>query len=416
MASADTETASAPPPHRGWLNRNVLCFGLTSLLADMGYESATAILPAYLTALGAPAWVLGFMEGAADALSSFTKLASGWFSDRLPRRKPLVVAGYGLSALAGGLMALAIVWPLVVLLRVAAWFGKGLRNPPRNALLAESVTPGARGKAFGFHRAGDTVGAILGPMLAALLLRAWSDAGGDVEPFQYVLLAAFVPGLAAVACVAWGVREAPRAVLEGRPLHVLMLALPADYRRFLLAIGVFGAGDFSHSLLILAATSLLKPAYGFTGAAQVAMLLFALHNAAGAAAAYPIGALGDRWGRRGLLIGVYFLGAGVSALFGAALLGIGAGAPLLALGFALAGAVQAGQEALESALAADYVPNTAARGVAYGVLGAVNGVGDFISSTIVGLCWTVAPALGFGYAVAMMLAGAVLLARRPRRG
>lgn len=409
------ENDSTSPRSEPWLNRNVLAFGLTSLLADLSYESATAVLPAFLSALGAPPAALGFMEGSADALSSFTKLFSGWLTDRRPQRKPLVVAGYGLTAVAGGLMALATAWPLVVLLRIAAWFGKGLRNPPRNALLAESVPPAHRGKAFGFHRAGDTIGAIIGPLAAAALLGAFGSAATPLAPFRYVLLAACIPGVASVACIAWMVREAPRAgVLEGRPLLHSFLTLPTDYRRFLVAIGVFGAGDFSHSLLILAATLQLRGAYGFQTAAQWAMVLFALHNAAGAAAAYPVGALGDRMGRRALLVAVYLLGAVTSGLFALLMLGSGTSLTLLGVGFVLAGVVQAGQEALESALAADFVPQTSARGAAYGLLGAVNGVGDFVSSTIVGLCWAIAPSLGFAYAVVMMLAGTGLLLRAQR--
>src|SRR5438067_20964 len=144
------------PSSSAWLNHNVLGMGLTSLLSDAGHEMATAVLPGFLAALGAPPYALGLIEGVADALSSFVKLAAGWWGDRLGHRKGIVTAGYALTGVAKALFALAAGWPLVLAGRCLAWFGRGIRGPLRDALLAESVLPGDRGKAFGFHRAGDT--------------------------------------------------------------------------------------------------------------------------------------------------------------------------------------------------------------------------------------------------------------------
>jgi len=157
-------------PSAGWLNRDVVGMALASFFSDAGHEAATSILPLFLVSIGAPPAALGAIEGVADAASSFVKLGAGWFSDRIGQRKPIAVAGYALTGLTTGLFALATAWPHVLLARAAGWFGRGIRGPVRDAMLSESVTPEARGKAFGFHRAGDTLGAIAGPVIALALL------------------------------------------------------------------------------------------------------------------------------------------------------------------------------------------------------------------------------------------------------
>ena len=155
--------SDAPSP---WLNRTVLGAGLTSFLADVGYEMATAILPAFLQMLRIPpesiGAVLGLIEGTADLLANAVKIAVGWYSDRIGQRKAFVVGGYALTGSAFALCALALAWPLVLVAKSLAWIGKGLRGPLRNAILADAVEPKDHGKAFGFHRAGDTLGAIAG--------------------------------------------------------------------------------------------------------------------------------------------------------------------------------------------------------------------------------------------------------------
>jgi MFS family permease len=153
-----------------WLNRNVAGMTLTSFCADAGYEMIIAVLPGFLTAIGVAAAALGWIEGAADALSSFLKLGVGWYSDRIGRRKPVVTFGYFLSGAAMSVFALATSWPLVLAGRLAAWFGKGIRGPLRDAMLSDSTTPETRGRVFGLHRAGDTLGAVLGPLIGVWLL------------------------------------------------------------------------------------------------------------------------------------------------------------------------------------------------------------------------------------------------------
>jgi MFS family permease len=409
---ASRERQRSSPPE-GWLNRNVLGMGLTSLLSDAGHEMATAVLPGFLEALAAPAYALGVIEGFADALSSFVKLGAGWWGDRLGQRKAITTAGYALTGVMKAVFAFAMGWPLIFLGRALAWFGRGIRGPLRDAMLAESVATRDRGKAFGFHRAGDTLGAIIGPLLGAAVLHGLEpQAGADpTRPYRLVFLLTLIPGLGSALAFAWLVKEKHRAPSPHR-FWASVKALPADFRRFLVGAGVFGLGDFSPTILILAATQLLTPVYGIVDAAQVAALLYALRNAVYAAASYPIGAVSDHYGRRGLLALGYVAGgvmaAGVAAIF----MLPSAGLVLLAILFVLSGISIAAVDALEGALTADLVSDESIRGTAFGVLGTVNGFGDFISSTVVGfLWWGVSPVAGFAYAAVLMLVGAGLLHR-----
>jgi MFS family permease len=397
----------------GWLNRNVVGMGLTSLLSDAGHEMATAVMAGFLTVLGAPVFALGVIEGVSDALSSFVKLGAGWWSDRLGRRKAITTAGYALTGGALALFAVAATWPLVLLGRMVAWFGRGIRGPLRDAMLAESVAPSDRGKAFGFHRAGDTLGAIIGPLMAAglmFLLQPYA-AHSPSMPFRIIFLLTLVPGLGSAAAFALMVEEKRRAANHGIKFWASVRALPRNFRRFLVGVGVFGAGDFSHTLLILAATQLLTGSYSAVTAAQIAALLYALRNVLYTAASYPVGALSDRFSRRGLLVAGYVLAAGVMLGFIVAFATATSSIVLLAVLFGLAGVFIAVEDALEGVLTADLVPDQSIRGTAYGVMGTVNGVGDFLSSAVVGLLWSLSPETGFAYAAVAMLFGAVLLYR-----
>src|SRR5829696_1895850 len=159
-----------PAPPTGWFNRTVVGTGLTSLLADVAYEMATAVMPGFFKVLEIPGYFLGLTEGTGDALANFVKLGVGYYSDRIGQRKALVVSGYALTGVSLSLFAFAVGWPLILLGKSLAWIGKGLRGPLRDAILADSVPPNMVGRAFGFHRAGDTVGAIVGPLLGFVLI------------------------------------------------------------------------------------------------------------------------------------------------------------------------------------------------------------------------------------------------------
>jgi len=390
-----------------WLNRSVFGMALASFFSDAGHEAATSILPLFLTAMGAPAAALGTIEGVADAVSSFIKLGAGWLSDRFKRRKPIAVAGYILTGLTTALFALATSWWHVLLTRSAGWFGRGIRGPVRDAMLSESVPPEARGRAFGFHRAGDTLGAIAGPLLALLLLNVLGTRETSIQIYRQIFWITLIPGLLSVLSFAFLVKEKLRPVTHQQGLILTIKNLPKSFKLFLVGVGIFGAGDFAHSLLTLRAIQMLTPALGAAQAGRTAIMLYALHNVLYAGMSYPIGALADRIGKRSLLAVGYSL---------AALMGIGwmvTGPSVWSLGilFALGGTFIAAEDALEGALAADLLPE-AVRGTGYGVLATVNGLGDFLSSLIVGALWTAFnPAVGFAYATFLFLGGAAILVR-----
>ncbi len=394
-----------------WLNRTVVGLGTTSLLSDLSHEMGTAILPGFLAAMGVSAAALGLIEGVADGVASFVKLASGWLADRTGRRKPIAVGGYFLTGGSTAVFAFAYGWPLVLAGRVAGWFGRGIRTPARNAILADSVPAESRGKAFGFERAGDTVGAIIGPLIAvALLGYLHPSASEPSSSFRMIFLLTLIPGFAAGITFAGLVREFPGRRTKAKFLTSIK-NLPGDFRRFLVGVGVFGMGDFAHTLMILAATELLVPGRGISHAARTAALLYVGHNVVYAGASYPVGAISDRLGRRGLLALGYLSGALTALGFAAAFVWHLSTIPYLLSLFALGGFYVAFEEALEGSITADLV-EPEARGTAYGVLGAVNGIGDVVASGLVGGLWTAfSPGIAFGYSAAMMLAGGILVYR-----
>lgn len=416
MPSTPAPTVSAPS--RRWLNRTVFGAGLTSALGDFCYETTTVILPGFLAVLGIPAAALGLIEGIADAVAAFTKMVSGFIADKLGQRKGLVVLGYALTPAGQALIALAAGWPLILLGRMVSWFGKGLRGPLRDAIVVQAVTPETRGRAFGFHRAADTVGAVAGPLLGVALL-GWAQAlhvdGGDAAaPFRLVLWWSVVPGLLAVASFLLLVRDPRRSPNPALRFFSSLRGLPQRFKRYLAAVGVFGIGDFSHSLLILAATALLTPRLGVVQAAQIAGLLYVGRNVVQVVASYPVGALADRFGHLPLLVAGYALGAATAALAALAFWLRADSLPLLIAVFATAGLYVAIQETLESTVAAEQVP--ADRLVmSYGALGTVNGVAKFVSSATVGVVWSaVSPVLAFALAAVLMAAGTWALGRSGR--
>lgn len=405
-----TEPSRAQP----WWNRTVIGAGITSALGDFCYETTSVILPGFLAVLGIPAAVLGIVEGIADMVASFTKLVAGFIADKLGRRKLLVLVGYALTPLGQMLIAVAVGWPPLLIGRVVSWFGKGLRGPLRDAIVIQSIRPETRGRAFGFHRAMDTVGAVFGPLLGVALLGwaqqrfDWSDAAG---PFRLVLWWSVVPGLLAVVAFLTLVRDPAHSPNPALRFFTSLGRLPARFRRYLGAVGVFGVGDFSHSLLILAATELLSPSRGTVQAAQLAGLLYVGRNVVQVTASFPVGALADRFGASRVLVAGYALGATTAILTALAfLLGLGS-LPWFAAIFLVAGLYMAVQEALESTVTAGLVePETL--GTSLGALGTVNGATKFVSSAAVGLLWTaVSPVLGFALAAGLMALGTALLAR-----
>lgn len=397
----------------GWMNRTVAGAGITSALGDFCYETTTVILPGFLAVLGIPAAALGLIEGIADAVASFTKMVSGYFADKLGHRKLLVLVGYGLTPLGQALIALAAGWPLILLGRMVSWFGKGLRGPLRDAIVIQAVSPETRGRAFGFHRAADSVGAVLGPLLGVALLGLaqgwnWEDAAG---PFRFVLWLSLIPGVLAVVSFLTLVQDPQHAPNPALKFFGSLRGLPARFKRYLGAVGLFGVGDFSHALLILAATTLLTPSMGVVQAAQVAGLLYVWRNVVQVAASWPVGWLADRIGHLPVLVAGYALGATTAVLTALAFWWSVDSVAWLAGIFFIAGLYVAVQEALESTVTAEMVqPDTVTLSI--GALGAVNGAAKFISSTTVGVVWTVvSPTFAFALAAGFMLAGTLAILR-----
>jgi MFS family permease len=393
---------AADSPSKRWLTRGVLGIGLASLFSDWGHEAATAILPAFLASLGAPAVALGVIEGVSDGLSSFAKLAGGFIADRPRWRRPTGIVGYIATAITTFGYAFAPSWPAVLALRALGWMGRGGRGPSRDALLAESVAPGQTGRAFGFERAMDTLGAVLGPLCATALLGALGLRG--------ILRWTVLPGMAAALAFAFlaprSKKAEPHAASETPATIASQFAqLPRNYWRYLAGVFAHGIGAFAPTLLILRASQILAPRLGVGRAAAISVALYTFHNFIDAAASYPAGALGDRIGKRGLLAIGYLIGVVSYAGFIFEQPTI----PVLVALFGLAGVHDAFQQSLEKSLAAELLPRSV-RGTGFGVLATANGIGDFVSSIAVGALWSlVSPVAGFLYAAVFAALGALLV-------
>lgn len=384
----------------------MLGVGLASLFSDWAHEIATTVLPAFLASMGAAAAWLGLIEGVSDGLSSFAKMASGYYTDRLRRRKSIAVAGYMLTALGTASFGLASAAWHVLVARAAAWFGRGVRTPVRKALLAAAVTPETYGRAFGFERMMDTLGAIVGPATAVALL--------PLVHHHYPTLFALtlIPGMLAAGFIGFVVKERERKPVPYGSFGASLRALPKPFRKFLLAVGLFGAGDFAHSMLILLATQKLAPTLGSATAASAAAGLYMLHNVFYAGFAYLAGWLADRFAKPIVLASGYGLAAAMAVL----VIMLPANIWTLGTVFVLGGIYVGIEETLEDSLCAELV-GTEQHGMGFGVLATVNGVGDFLSSAIVGALWgAFGTGVAFAYSAVLFTAGAVLVAQLKTAG
>ena len=388
-------------PFRARLGRNVLALAIVSFLTDVASDMTYPLLPLFLAGvLGASATKVGAIEGAAESTAALLKLVSGWWSDRAARRKPLVVAGYSLASAIRPLIGLAQSASQVLAVRVTDRIGKGIRGAPRDALIADSVDPAIRGRAFGFHRAADHAGAVVGPLIAFALLR-W----GGLE-LRTVFLLTIIPGALAVAILVWGVREAPR-VLE-TPAETLDLRVPLDRRfwSFLAVLFVFTLGNSTDAFLLLRASQL--------GVQEAAVpILWAMLHVVKSLSSTPGGALSDRLGRKPLLVAGWLLYAAVYFCLGRA----GAEWHAWAL-FAVYGIYFGLTEGVEKALVADLVPRDR-RGTAFGWYNLALGLGALPASLLFGLIWDQrgpAAAFSFGAALALVAALGVALIVPSRPG
>ena len=387
------------------LPRNVWAVSVTSFLTDVSSDMVINLVPLYLfNVVGAGTAVIGLIEGIAEMTASLLKIFSGWLSDRLGGRKWVAVAGYGISALSKPFFYFATTAVAIAAVRWADRVGKGVRTAPRDALIADSVSAGDRGMAFGFQRAADTAGAMLGLIIAFAVI--WRMQAASVtltrDAFQTVVLLSLIPAFLAVIALAWVAHDVPRQVAGAAP-KLGFRGLGRPFLVFMVIVGIFDLGNSSDAFLILRAQERGMSVLGVLG-----MLI--VFNAVYTLVSTPAGSLSDRLGRRRVIIGGWLLYA------------------LVYLGFARAGQVwhvwalyaayglyYGMAYGTAKALVADLVP-ASVRGMAYGTYNATLGILDLPASLIAGLLWQGAggwsgfgPAAPFYFGAAAALVAAIAL-------
>jgi MFS family permease len=374
-----------------WFVPGVRAIGAASLLSDLGHEVPTALLPSFLVStLGAPAAALGVIEGIADGTAGVARFAGGPLADDPQRRRVTAVGGYVTTAVFSSAIGLAGAAWQVGILRSLAWAARGARGPARNALFADIAPRSAYGRAYGFERAMDNLGAIGGPLLALALVA--------ILGIRTAILLSFIPGaLAAVAIIA-AVRAAPKLTeRERRPLRIQVRpVLHGQLGRLLGGIAAFELGNAAATLLILRATELLEPRHGHGAAVKIALGLYAGYNLAATVIAIPGGRLSDR--RGSVLLLSLAAAAFAGSFIGLAL--VGASIPMIALLFALGGIGIGLGETAQSAAIATHSPREL-RGSAFGLVSAVQAFANLTASAIAGVLWTaVSPTAAFLYLAA----------------
>ncbi len=350
------------------------------------------LLPGFFSAvLKTGATFLGITEGIAEATASLLKGLSGYWSDRVRKRKPIVLVGYGISALATPLIGFAHHWWVVLAARFGDRVGKGVRTAPRDALIADSVNENIRGKAFGLHRAADTAGAVIGPLIAWGLM--WLSGNN----YRLVFWLSLIPGLICVLILALFVKEISVARLK-KGMRASLRDLPIPFFTFLAIMGFFSLGNSSNTFLLLKAqTAGLAPA--------LVPAIYALFNIVYATTAYPLGALSDRWGRKRLLvIGFLIYGA---VYLAAALTNIAWAWWLI---MPLYGLFYGASDGAERAMVADIVKDERVRGTAYGLYHMTVGVLLLPASLLAGFLWDkVSPQAPFFIGGAVGVSAAIML-------
>lgn len=418
MTEPTNAALPADPPSGARLPRNVWLLGFTSLLNDTASEMIAPLLPQFIIiVLGGNKAYVGLIEGVADSVSSILKLFSGGWSDRVGRRKGLVVTGYAMAALSRPLLSFAVVPWHALAVRLGDRFGKGVRSAPRDAMIADSTDKSIRGRAFGFHRAMDHVGAAIGPLLATVFL--WWQAGRDVpggaltehaagiltkqsgwdsEHLRLLFLLTLIPGLLVVALAAFGLKEQPEHVPAGRRLDLSLRRYPRSFKVYLLALLVFTLGNSSDMFLLVRATEL------GVETRMLPMLWLAFHvvksigNVLGGRAV-------DRLGPRRLLLAGWLWYAIVYLAFAFAT----AAWQVWAL-FLLYGAYYALAEPSEKTMVSRLVGSERS-GLAYGWFNLIIGIGALPASLIFGLIYEQAGGVAaFGLGAGLALVSMMLLA------
>jgi MFS family permease len=387
---------SAKPEPRTWSGfpLNVIALGLTSFFTDISTEMLVPVMPLFITVtLGASVASLGLIEGVAEFTASSLRLVAGRLSDRIGRRKPFLVAGYGLSGLCKALIAFAASWPVLLGFRFGDRVGKALRNPPRDAIIADSTPDADLGRAFGLHRAMDTAGAAVGPLLAWWLLSRWAPLGGD--GYRRIFLVSAIPAALAVAVLVFLVHAPRLALVRARAQGIAEAPLGGVFRRFVAADVLFQLGNSSNAFLLLRAERVGWSAGGVA-------LVYLGYNLLYAALALPFGGLSDRFGRRPLLLAGYLLYALAYTI--AAFAPVRAGVLTAFLVLAVHSAIVEGQS---RSLIADVVPRER-RATAYGVYHAAVGLALLPASLVAGVLWErVGPQAPFALGSLLALAAAI---------
>ncbi len=359
---------------RSWVTRTVVGIVLATLFSDVGHEMVTAVLPLYLGSVGLGIAALGAMEGAADLAFSLSKLAGGAIGHRVENKRPWATAGYFLTMVGTGAIALVKAFGAVATFRTIAWFGRGFRSPLRDFLLADEVGPTHFGRAYGFERSADMIGAVLGPLTAAILV--WVGLG-----FQDIILWSLIPSGIAVASFAFLTRDKPQP--KAPETETPRKPLPKVFWLFVGGVLLFGLGDFSRTFLIVIAAGALggDPTDASAGGVlTTAVLLYAGHNLISAFAAYPAGKLGDAKSKSKVLVAGYALGVVTNMI-----LALASGSlAWVIVAIVLSGVYIAIEETLEKAVVASVLPREQ-RSLGLGILASANALGDLGSSVFVGV-------------------------------
>lgn len=405
------QQSSERRPGLASLPRNVWVTTLTSFLTDISSEMIANLIPLFLAnVLGVSTAVIGLIEGVAETTSSLLKAFSGWLSDRLHRRKWLTVAGYALSATVKPLLYFATAWQHVLTVRFADRAGKGIRTAPRDALIADSAGEKQRGLAFGLHRAGDTAGAMVGLIIALLVVLAVQAQSLELsrETFQILVLIGIIPAFLAVVVLAIGARDVRQDVRSADRPRLGLRALNPEFRYFLLVAGTFTLGNASDAFIILRAQERGLSVTGILGMLITFNLIYALFSG-------PLGALSDKIGRKRIMIAGWLT-------YGLLYLGFAVASTALHIWvlYALYGLYYAAVEGTAKALIADLIP-TEQRGTAYGYYNAMIGLVALPASLLAGILWQgvgswsgLGPSAPFLVGAVLALAAAAMLALRWR--
>jgi MFS family permease len=384
------------------ISTNVLVLGIVSLLTDMSSEMIYPIMPLFLTAIGASGLVIGLIEGAAETTASLIKVFSGWYSDRYKKRKPFILGGYGSSSVVKPVLYLATAPWHVLGLKVLERIGKGVRSAPRDALIADSTDRRYRGRAFGFHKAMDSTGAVIGPLLVLPVLLAASAVTTDT--YRLIFLISAIPAFAGVAIIVLFVRdrEAESAGKVGRFFgEVSRLGRP--FYLLLFIVMTFYIGEISYAFFILRAAEEGFSMFGLPDVATV-ILLYVLYNIVFVVFALITGGISDRLGRKPVIAMSFVLFAMTCVV-----MSITGSYALLVAGFALFGTYKGSSEGVLKAYVIDVAPKHL-RGTALGTFHTAVGLVMLPGGIVAGLLWdSVGHWATFTYGVAMALAALVLL-------